>query len=300
MNTPVDPERRPLLEGYIGSLQWNKCYFGPKGAIAIGERYFGQFLTQNQQTRLWAILSIASLYYSAATSSWGTFKQIKAANKFNLVGMIQCVLATYSLLKKAWRCAQAANHIIHNSNVGSLNISSQDYDVMQTIARAYYRILIWNKPHGFRAKVVLGFAAHSISVGLKKDDCTDISRCLLLIGHTDLMYLQIEAQNQGRLRIAIFDTLLEVWDITTKITVEADDLQTIRQLSRVFRHITEMCGRLPHFLKELMPPEYQSYPSSADELGQQANALMLKYLEMGESADQRLKARMSQPHPSTE
>lgn len=293
-------ERDAQEEAHIGSLQWHGCYFGPRGAIALGEQYYFRFFEAPPQLRLWAYMSLASLYYSAAGSAGALFRNLWKQHKFRIFEVIKWARASYALLKKSWHYAQKANSL--TANVEDLQLSCSDYDVLQSIARKYYRTLWWNKPHGYTAKVVLGFATHSIQQALRSTDCTDISRCLLLIGHADLMYLQIEPQNQGKLRIAIFDTLLEAWDIAMNIAVTEMTLDTKRQLARVFRHIKEMCGRLIPFHKEVMPEKYTLYPSSAEEMLKHANLLMLQYLGMSASEDQALKAGVElrlPPSPSS-
>lgn len=298
----TNPERDPVKEELLCKLQWGGHYWGPLGAIAQAEQYYSQFSNEGPQTRLWAHMSLASVYYSAASSAATIARHIKMQSRFNVCGivrdvygMIKWAWTSYSLLKKAWQLAQTANFLVYR--VEGLQVSSSDYDVMQSIARKYYRTLWWDKPHGYKAKVVLGLATHSIETALKMSDCTDISRCLLLTGRTDLLWLQIEPHNQGRLRIAIFDILLEVWDISMKIALTQDDQQTKRQLSRVFRHIKEMSERLIPFHKEVMLPQHQLYPSSAAEMHVQANQLLLQYLGLGASLDQVLKADLTLPLP---
>ena len=299
----TNPKRDPVKEELLCKLQWGGHYWGPLGAIAQAEQYYSQFSNEEPQARLWAHMSLASVYYSAASSAATIARHIKMQSRFNVCaivwnayGMIKWAWTSYSLLKKAWQLAQAANFLVYR--VEGLQASSSDYDVMQSIARKYYRTLWWDKPHGYKAKVVLGLAIHSIETALKMSDCTDISRCLLLTGHTDLLWLQIEPHNQGKLRIAVFDILLEVWDIAMKIALTETDQQTKRQLSRVFRHIKEMSERLIPFQKEVMLPQHQLYPSSAAEMKRQANQLLLQYLGMSASLDQVLKADLTLPLPS--
>lgn len=293
MNTQ-NPERRPLLESYIDTLQWRAKFFGPKGAIKVGEKYFSKFLfNQDTQTQLWATLSMASLYYSASAFSWNRMRAIKGTSKFNLfnlIGMIQPAITAYCLLMKAWQYVQRAKCIIHSADAGTLHVSADNYDVIQSVARAYYRTLWWDKPHGYTAKVVLGLATHSIAVALKMPDCTDISKCLLLIGRADLLSLQIEPHNRGKYQIAIFDILLEAWDVAMRLDAGETDTQMRRQLARVFRHIKDMTAGLIPFHKERMSDEHAGYPSSAEDLHKQADQLLSKYLGLAESPDQTLKA----------
>lgn len=281
-------KRNSQTESDIESLQWQGCYFGSRGAVALAEQYYSKFEKADTQTRFWACMSLASVYYSAASSAMAMFRHIKMLSKFNVYGMIKWVWVSYSLLNKAWTHAQTANFMMHEDK--KLQVSSSDLDVLQSIARKYYRTLLWGKPHGYKAKVVLGMATHSITKALRMSDCTNISRCLLLIGRADLLYLQIEPRNEAKLRIAMFDTLLEAWHTAMDMTVTDMDLVTKRQMARVFRHIKEMCERLIPFHKEVMPQEYASYPSSAQEMMNQASHLLCQYLDTCESEDQKLKA----------
>jgi hypothetical protein len=280
MNTQ-NPERHPLLESYIGTLQWRTKFFGPKGAVKVGKKYFSKFLfNQDTQTRLWATLSMASLYYSASAFSWKTMREIKAVSKFNLIGMIQSAITAYCLLMKAWQYVQKAKCIIHSADAGTLHVSADNYDVIQSIARAYYRTLVWNKPHGFTAKIVLGLVESSIQLGLASPDCTNITKCFLHIGRVDLMFLQIEPSNEGKMHIAIFDSLLEVWSFAKEAAKEKPDLQMFRQLSRVYRHIMEQSKRLIRYKKELMIKDHQGFPSSASNMYDQASVLLDEYLQL--------------------
>lgn len=283
------PGRNPNTERRLGTLQWHGSYWGPQGAIAQAEQYYSQFSNGGPQVRLWLLISLASVYYSAASSAATIAKHIKVQNRFNIWGMIKWNWKAYCLLKKAWQNAQQANFIIHR--VKDLIITSSDHDVVQSIARKFYRTLLFVKPTEYRAQLILDIAEYSIAQALKLTDCTGTSRCFLLIGRADMMYLQIGPYSEGRVRLAIFDTLLEVWHIAMKeVALSGTDQQTNRQLSRLFRQIKEMCARLPHFHKEIMPSKYDSYPSSVEEMSKQANQLMLEYLRLGESPDQDLKA----------
>ena len=100
-------------------------------------------------------MSLASVYYSAASSAMAMFRHIKMLSKFNVYGMIKWVWVSYSLLNKAWIHAQTANFMMHEDE--KLQVSSSDLDVLQSIARKYYRTLLWDKPHGYKAKVVLRY-----------------------------------------------------------------------------------------------------------------------------------------------
>ncbi len=296
MNDQSNLERDPQAEAHIRSLQWHNYYFGPRGAVALAERYYSKFGEADPQTRLWARMSLTSDYYYADGSAMAMFTYIKTRSKFNVYGMIKWVWVSYSLLKKAWVHAQTANFIMYQDK--DLKVSSSDLDMIQSVARKYYRTLLWDKPHGYTAKVVLGLATHSIEEALKMPDCTDMSKCLLLIGRVDLLWLQVESHNQGKLRIAMFDTLLEVWDIAMKIALNENDQQTKRQLSQVFRQIKDMSKKLIPFHKEVILPQHGLYPSSAKEMMDQANQLLIQYLGMSASLDQGLKAGMKLCLPS--
>lgn len=281
-------ERNLATEEFIGKLEWDGKYWGPKGALKIGQDYFQALLDNSSDVKVMFFIqmSFASLFYSASGSAKGQLFKILKLKSWKFWKAPIWAWRSYKLLERAWSQIYFASEASLGS--GRVKPSATDFDVMQSVARKWYWVRWLQRAPKDELDKLLELIQNSILNGLVSDDCSNISRCLLNIGYVDL--ISLKPGNPARKRINTIDTLASVWDSAQKVIRSSPDQDMKKQLARVYKHLAKMSKKLLPYAKELTPPEQSGCPTTIETFYSESKRLHQKYRTEGNSADQEIKA----------
>jgi hypothetical protein len=250
---------------HLGELQWGGKFWGYSGAIRLGNELFGtKIYSQDKREKMEAIMTLASLYYSAASTAGTKSKEQSGYKK------VFWLTRSFTSLLQAWRYVERA---IDLDKLNGYHLGTTDLDVIQTIARQCAK-----RCPSFLPSMCDTFkdcAYKAIRKALKNKQCNGLSRALLLCGDTDLLLLDKQYALAE-------DSMSNAYKIALRVHYSNPNTQDKRQLSRIFRHTLEHATTLLHV-------RIKSSGSSIEIIRQNSEKFATLYAQ--ESQDQQVKLK---------